>query len=194
MVKTLNLCKSSSPDPNTCKPCGVKFKQIISDERSIEIAKMMALRWRLTFYDKVKFASACVCIGPIHLNGNSLFDISSKDYDSVELKLDEKHWGRLIDTKYLKLNRSKIQDGCHSRHLENQFSTSLPKSLNDLSRNLLFSYRVTWKKWAKIVSIRNPRWSPQPPSWKSVLDIFALTTRRIVETCDVATVWRVDEK
>ena len=28
-----------------------------------------------------------------------ILDISSKDYDPTELKFDEEHWGRLVDTK-----------------------------------------------------------------------------------------------
>ena len=56
--------------------------------------------------------------------------------------------------KLLKLRRSKIQDGRHSLHLEDQFSTYLPKLLVDLSRNLLCSNRTTsGSKWATIVSI-----------------------------------------
>ena len=35
--------------------------------------------------------------------------------------------------------------------------------------------------------IRNPKWLPQPPSWKSVLDI-SQTTRQKVEIYDVATI------
>ena len=50
------------------------------------------------FTAKVKFAFPCICMGPIHLYGknvkNSFFlDISSKDYDPLELKLDEEHQG-----------------------------------------------------------------------------------------------------
>ena len=49
-----------------------------------------------------------------------------------------------------------MQDGHHSRHLENQFSTSLLKPYIALSRNLLFSNRMTsGSKQAKIVSIEN---------------------------------------
>ena len=69
-----------------------------------------------------------------------ILDISSKDYDRIELM---RSIGRLIESKYLKLSRSKIQDGRHNRRLENKFSTSLLKPLVDLSRNLLWSNRMT---------------------------------------------------
>ena len=75
---------------------------------------------------------------------------------------------------------SKTQDARHSHHLENQFSTSFPKPLVDLCWNLLCSNRTApgWK-CAIIVVIGNPRWLPQAPYWKSVLDIFLQTTRWI---------------
>ena len=96
----------------------------------------MVLQWRLTFLQQGQ-----ICF-PMHLLALYIYmgkflrihilDISSKDYDPVELKLDEEH---LIDTRQLKLMiQLKIQDGTHSRHHENQFLTSLSKPLVSLSR------------------------------------------------------------
>ena len=89
-----NLQNSSSPEPN--EPWGLIFAQIIMDRRSTIIAKMMGPYW--PFYGKVAFAS------PMHLYGTYIFisekkmlrihnlRFSSKDYDPIELKLDEEHW------------------------------------------------------------------------------------------------------
>ena len=77
IIKTFK--KSSSPEPNN--PWGLIFAQVIMDGRSTKIAKVMVLHWCLTFYGMVKFASPCICMGPIHLYGKMLrihiLDISS---------------------------------------------------------------------------------------------------------------------
>ena len=44
-------------------PLGWTFAGIIRDRRSTKIAKRIVVRWRLTFYGKVKFASLCICMG-----------------------------------------------------------------------------------------------------------------------------------
>ena len=59
----------------------------------------MVMRWRLTFLQQGQ-----ICL-PMHLYGPYIFigkmlkihilDISSEDYDPIELKLDEEHWGSL---------------------------------------------------------------------------------------------------
>ena len=75
-------------------------------------------------------------------------------------------------------------------HLENQFSKSLPKLLVHLSWNLhCSSWTTSGSKWAKNMLIENPRWLPQPPSWKSVLDKL-----QVELSYNVATGWHVDEK
>ena len=76
----------------------------------------------------------------------------------------------LVDTKQL----NEPIDGHHSRHLENQFLTSLPKTLVALSRNLLSSNRMTsWSKGAKIVLIGNPTYMPYLTLWDKISQNFA---------------------
>ena len=139
----------------------------------------MVLRWHLTFLRQGQ-----ICF-PMHLYGPYTF-VWEKCWEFIfwtsPLKtMIQLSWGgtsgHLVDTKQLKLmSGSKIQDGHHSRHLEIQFSTSLPKPLVHLSQNLLCSNRTTsGSKWTKIMSIGNPRWPPQLPYWKSVLDILQTT-------------------
>ena len=50
-------------------PWGWIFAWIIGDGRSNKVAKRIVVRWHLTFLRQVKFASLCICMSPIHLNG-----------------------------------------------------------------------------------------------------------------------------
>ena len=91
------------------------------------------------FYGKVKFASPCICMGPIYSYEknveNSYF--GRLLYNPVESKLDDEHLGA-YETQNSQMSRWNIQDSHHSRHLENLFSTSLFKPKTALSRHLLF--------------------------------------------------------
>ena len=49
-------------------PWGWIFAQIIGDERSTKVAKRIVIFDIWPFYGRVKFASLCICISPIHLN------------------------------------------------------------------------------------------------------------------------------
>ena len=94
MVKTFK--KFTSPEPRM--PCGWNFAQIIRDGRSTKVAKMMVVHWHLTFYGEVKFASVCICMGPIHCMEKMLIisnDFSSEASGSVLLRFHvEPPWGR----------------------------------------------------------------------------------------------------
>ena len=91
-----------------------------------------------------------------------------------------KYWEFIFWTSPLKTMIQLSWNLMRSCRLANQFSTSLYKHLVGLSRNFLCSNRTTFGlKWAKMVSIGNPRWLLQRPSLKSILDIFSQITRRI---------------
>ena len=72
-----------------------------------------------------------------------ILDISYKDYDPTELNL-MRNIGASSRHKIAKIDEL-IENARwpHSRHLENQFSTSLPKPLVALSQNVLCSNRRT---------------------------------------------------
>ena len=89
--------------------------------------------------------------------------------DVVQIKVLENYSYSLTTDQSLGLVSSpeheEIQDGRHSRHLENLFFTSSPEPKGQLTPNLLGSIRVTCRSnIAKIVPIGNPRWPPWPPS------------------------------
>ena len=88
------LQNSSSPESD--KPWGLIFAQIIVDRRSTKIAKMMGPRWCLTF-----LWQSCICfpqafVWDLYIISEEMLRIhnlcfTSEDYDPVELKLDEEH-------------------------------------------------------------------------------------------------------
>ena len=99
-----------------------------------------------------------------------ILDIFSKDYDPIELKLDEEHQV---------LSWLKIQDNSHSHHLENQFLVSLPKPWSIsvktcsvaagplLDRNELKSCQLVIQKWSywqfvRMVLCHSAIWPPCP--------------------------------
>ena len=60
------------------------------------------------------------------------------------------------------------------------FSTSLPRPLDRLTRNLVWCIGVTSRSIvAKIIPILSLRWPPWLPSWKSILNFFSWTKRLI---------------
>ena len=72
-----------------------------------------------------------------------------------------------------------IQDDHHGGHLENLFFASSPEPKGQLTWNLVRIIKVTCRsEITKIVPIRNTRWLPQLPSWKSILN-FSWTERPI---------------
>ena len=86
----------------------------------------------------------------------------------------------------------------HSHHLENRFLMSSPEPLGYLSWNI-YIVATEWlvdQKYIKykILPVRNPRWPPQPPSWKPIFVLFSRTIRQWVETNTVATGWPLDRK
>ena len=68
------------------------------DGRCTKVAKTMVVHCHLTFYGEVKFASVCICMGPIHLYGKTvanLNDFSSEASGPVLLKFHvEPPWDR----------------------------------------------------------------------------------------------------
>ena len=69
------------------------------------------------------------------------------------------------------------QDGSHGGHLENLFCTCCPGPKGQLIWNLIWSIGATCRsKIAKIILIRNPRWLPWLPSWRSIA--LLLLTRK----------------
>ena len=59
---------------------------------------MLTFLWQGQIYFPHTFVWALYIYMGIMLKIHIL-DISSKDYDPTELKFDEEHWGRLVDTK-----------------------------------------------------------------------------------------------
>ena len=86
-----NLYRSSSPETN--KPWGLIFAQ---SSGAGDLPKLLTW-WSYVevwpFYGKVKLASPCICMGPIHVYGknveNSCF--GHLLYNPVESKLDDEH-------------------------------------------------------------------------------------------------------
>ena len=81
---------------NQITPGASSFTQIIVDRRSTKIAKIMDPRWCLTF-----LWQGCICfpqafVRDLYIISEKMFRLhnlrfSSKDYDPIELKLDEEH-------------------------------------------------------------------------------------------------------
>ena len=67
-------------------PWGWIFALIIGDERSTKVAKRIVIFDIWPFYGRVKFASLCICISPIHLN--------RKIVENFKLLLLWSHWAK----------------------------------------------------------------------------------------------------
>ena len=140
------LWKSSSPEPN--KPWGLNFAQIIGD-RSTKIAKMMVLRWHLTF-----LRQSLLCF-PVHFNGPYTF-IWGKCWETRILDISsiiQLNWNLMRSIRAP--SRNKI---AKTEPIENpKWPPQSPswKSVFDISfRNLLCSYRMT-VGWNELKSRRS---------------------------------------
>ena len=165
-------------------PWGWIFAQIIGDGRSTKIAKMIVLCWRLTFLwqGQIRFPMhlygpytfACICMGPIHLHGKN---VENSFWTSPLKTMIQLSWKLM--TNIGAPSRHKIAKIDEQPSWKSIFNIS-SQIFVDLSWNLLYPNRTTsGLKWAKVVLIGNPWWPPQPPYWKSVLDVFSQTTRQI---------------
>ena len=104
----------------------------------------------------------CICMGPIHLYGKNVENSYFGHLYILQLNRNlMMSVSALMKHKIAKWANRKIQDGHHSCHLENQFSTSLLKPWIALSRNFLCSNRMTFGSkqaklcWSKIQDGRN---------------------------------------
>ena len=105
--------KKSSPDPRM--PWGWIFAQIIGDERSTKVAKIIVVHW--PFYGKVKFASLCICMGTIHLYGKTVENFKWLLLWSLLANVAQISCGASLgwgNEKLLKWSQSIDQDGCHA--------------------------------------------------------------------------------
>ena len=139
--------QNSSPEPN--KPWVLMFAQIIWNRRSTKIAKMMVLCWWLTFLRTVKFASPCICMGPIHLYWKNVENSYFRHhlYNQVESKMLSiwSLWaeicsvatGWLLDRNKLKLCQSEIQDG---RNGSTPLNIMAARAKNRQSSNSILSF------------------------------------------------------
>ena len=108
-------------------PCSWNFAQTIRDERSTKVAKRMVVRWHLIFYSEVKFASVCICMGPIHLYGKNVDNLkwlflwslwASVAQISCRASLGQEN------ERLLKWAWSIDQNGCHAHIWEKPLKSS----------------------------------------------------------------------
>ena len=73
-------------------PRGWIFAQIIGKERSTKLAKELSYVDNWPFYGRIKFASQCICMSPIHLN--------RKIVENFKFLLLWRHWAKFAQISY----------------------------------------------------------------------------------------------
>ena len=177
---------SPRPPGQCCpnKPWSLIFAQIISDERSTKIAKMMVLRCSLNFLRQVQICFHVQLYGSFTFIWEKMLkihilDIFSKDYVPFSWNLC-RSIGAPSRHRIVKRSRSKNQRRPPQPHSRKAIFNLFPNLWSIWAETCPLAIgRLLNRKKAKIVSIENLRWPPQPPSWKSVLDINLQTKRRI---------------
>ena len=136
------------------------------------------------FYGKVKFASLCICMSPITFVWENCWEFLTTSLNiATETNLlkclahlsTKCSWWAIVVSQCPSYVVPRVLCG-----VNNCFKSLLLLRLGQLTWYLVGSIRVTCSsKIAKIVSIRNQRWLPWPPSWKSIFHFFSWTKRPI---------------
>ena len=114
------------------------FAQIIGDGRSAKVLKWWSYIDVWHFYDKDKFASPCICMGPIHLYGKML-RIHILDISIIQL-----NWSLMMSIR--PLSRHKL-----AKWADRKSKMAITAAILNINFRHLFPN--FWSPWAKTCSV-----------------------------------------